>query len=330
MRSSSVPKAGDAGGTHYRWLHRFAVFTACCAFCLIIAGGLVTSNDAGLAVPDWPLSYGKLMPPMVGGIFYEHGHRMVATFVGFLTIILAIWTSRVEPRAWVRRLAWINLGGIIAQGLLGGLTVLYFLPAPISIAHASLAQAIFCVTVTLAVVTGGGWLLASPGGERPGSTGLRVMAFCLVAALYVQLVLGAATRHSALGVIPHIAGAVVVLGLLFSIVVQTGRHFSWEWKQRAYILLGVTLTQIFLGIATLMVKISSVNAPQPTPERVWSATSHVALGALLLALSLVFALRIQRHFGKPEPAPGQRSAGRSALSRPGTALPSPSGGLSDG
>ncbi len=89
-------------------VHRFAVFTACCTFLLLIAGALVTSNDAGLSVPDWPLSYGSLLPPMVGGIFYEHGHRMIAAFVGMLSIVLAVWLWRVETRAWVR---WLGRRG---------------------------------------------------------------------------------------------------------------------------------------------------------------------------------------------------------------------------
>src|SRR6202166_872841 len=111
-----------------RNVHRFAVFTACCTFLLLIAGALVTSNDAGLSVPDWPLSYGSLTPPMVGGIFYEHGHRVIASFVGLLSIVLAVWLWRVEPRRWVRRLGWAALGAVVAQGLLSGLTVLFFLP----------------------------------------------------------------------------------------------------------------------------------------------------------------------------------------------------------
>src|SRR5580700_11004773 len=112
-----------------RNVHRFAVFTACCTFLLLIAGALVTSNDAGLSVPDWPLSYGSFLPPMVGGIFWEHGHRMIATFVGILTIVLAVWLWRSEPRPWVRRLGLGALGLIVAQGVLGGLTVRFYLPA---------------------------------------------------------------------------------------------------------------------------------------------------------------------------------------------------------
>src|SRR5687768_2266488 len=129
------------------WRHRFAVATVAATLALIFIGGLVTSTGSGLAVPDWPLSYGMLMPPMVGGVFYEHGHRMAATFVGFLTTILAVWTSRSEPRAGVRRLAWAALLAVIAQGLLGGLTVKFLLPRPVSVTHACLAQAFFCMVI---------------------------------------------------------------------------------------------------------------------------------------------------------------------------------------
>ena len=111
---------------------------------MLIAGALVTSNDAGLSVPDWPLSYGSLLPPMVGGIFYEHGHRMIATLVGTLSIVLAVWLWRVESRRWVRWLGVAALGAVVAQGILGGITVLFFLPPPISAAHATLAQLFFC------------------------------------------------------------------------------------------------------------------------------------------------------------------------------------------
>jgi cytochrome c oxidase assembly protein subunit 15 len=127
-----------------RNVHSFAVFTALCTFGLLIAGALVTSNDAGLSVPDWPLSYGSLMPPMVGGIFYEHGHRMIAAFVGTLSVILAIWLWRVEQRAWVRWLGVAAVGAVVAQGILGGITVLFFLPPAVSSAHATLAQLFFC------------------------------------------------------------------------------------------------------------------------------------------------------------------------------------------
>src|SRR3989304_4504251 len=147
---------------HNAGLNRFAWLTAGATLLLLVAGARATSNAAGRAVPDWPLSYGTWMPPMVGNILYEHGHRMVATFVGLLTIILAVWLWRSEPRRWVRRLGLAALAAVILQGLLGGLTVLLLLPRPVSIAHASLAPIFFCLTVSLAVITSRDWKEPTP------------------------------------------------------------------------------------------------------------------------------------------------------------------------
>src|SRR5437899_11365672 len=105
-------------------LHRFAVATAGATFMLLFLGGLVTSTGSGLAVPDWPLSYGQWFPPMVGGIFFEHGHRMVAATIGFLTVILFLWVWWKEKRRSIRVLTTIALSSVILQGVLGGLTVL--------------------------------------------------------------------------------------------------------------------------------------------------------------------------------------------------------------
>ena len=129
-------------------LHYFAVLVALATAVLIFAGGLVTSTGSGLSVPDWPSTYGWFMftfpvEKWVGGIFYEHSHRLIASTVGFLILVLAFWLRRAEPRRWVRMLGLIALGAVILQGVLGGITVLWYLPEPISIAHASLAQLVF-------------------------------------------------------------------------------------------------------------------------------------------------------------------------------------------
>ena len=134
-------------------VHRFALLVAVATFLLIIAGANVTSHDAGLAVPDWPLSFGKFFPKMVGNVFWEHGHRLVAAAVGMLTIALAICLQIRERRSWVRKLGWIALAGVVAQGLLGGLTVKLNLPLAVSAAHATLAQLFFLATVSIAVFT---------------------------------------------------------------------------------------------------------------------------------------------------------------------------------
>src|SRR5262245_5073452 len=150
-------------------LHRFSLLVACATFFLIIAGALVTSHDAGLATPDWPLSNGQIFPRMVGNLFWEHGHRMVATTVGMLTIVLTIYIYRTEKRSWVKRLGLFALIAVVAQGLLGGLTVKLMLPLAVSSAHATLAQLFFCTTVSLAVFTSPGWFQHGPSIEEQGS-----------------------------------------------------------------------------------------------------------------------------------------------------------------
>lgn len=178
-------------------LHRFALFTAFSTFCLIIAGGLVTSTQSGLAVPDWPLSYGQVMPPMVGGIFYEHTHRLIATFVGMLTIVLAVWLWRKDDRRWMKILGIVALGAVIVQGLLGGLTVIFLLPTAISVSHATLAQTFFSIVVAIALFTSRWW----HDGERHPSPDTRHSPLLTLSALttlavYIQLILGALMRHT--------------------------------------------------------------------------------------------------------------------------------------
>ena len=144
-------------------LHRFSKFVVACTVLLILAGSLVTSHDAGLSVPDWPTSYGWNMftfPPSmwVANILYEHGHRLIASTVGFLTIVLAVWLWLTESRRWLRWLGVAALGAVVAQGVLGGLTVIFFLPAAISTAHAGLAEVFFCMTVAIALFTSPRWI----------------------------------------------------------------------------------------------------------------------------------------------------------------------------
>jgi cytochrome c oxidase assembly protein subunit 15 len=184
-----------------KWLHRFAILVVCSTVLLIAAGGMVTSTGSGLAVPDWPNTYGSFMfsfplEKMVGGIFYEHGHRLIASTVGFLTIILAVWTWRVDPRPWMRKLGFAALGAVILQGLLGGLTVLLLLPAPVSIGHAGLAQLFFCSTIALALFTSSGWQKSENATDDPR---LRSLALTTSMVIYLQILLGATMRHNAAG-----------------------------------------------------------------------------------------------------------------------------------
>src|SRR5258708_34960480 len=176
-------------------LHQYAVFTASCTFVLLIAGALVTSNDAGLSIPDWPLAYGSLAPPMVGGIRYEFTHRVIATSIGILTIGLAAWLWRAEKRLWMRWLGLAALGGVIAQGILGGLTVLTFQMPAVSAAHATLAQLFFSTVVSIAVFTSSWWSRDQIESDDPGSPRVRTLIVWTLAAGFLQLILGAAFPH---------------------------------------------------------------------------------------------------------------------------------------
>jgi cytochrome c oxidase assembly protein subunit 15 len=263
---------------------------------LLIAGALVTSNNAGLSVPDWPLSYGSFFPPMVGGIFYEHGHRVIATAIGILTIILAVLISRHESRRWVRRLGWTALALIIVQGLFGGLTVKLLLPPPISTIHATLAQLFFVTIVSLTLFTSPWWARDHAQLDDAGSPEIRVLALWTSIAIFVQLILGAGFRHGAWGIIPHLVGAGVVLFL----VIWTGRTVRKRFGavrdlRRWGILLQAFMgTQILLGIAAYWAIAKSADSVQPANLYVALTVAHVLVGALTLGAALVLTLCLYR------------------------------------
>src|SRR2546427_4274366 len=245
-------------------LHRFALLVACATFFLIIAGALVTSHDAGLATPDWPLSKGQVFPKMVGNLFWEHGHRIVATVVGLLTIALAIYIQVREPRAWVRRLGWSALGAVVAQGILGGLTVKLNLPLIVSAAHATLAQLFFLITVSLAVFTSRAWLDTQPLTIEPDGASLRPMCVASLAVILTQLVLGATLRHSATWdqalptplLVAHICGAVIVtLVLSTTIALLLFRYRDDAYLSRPATMAAVLLViQLGLGLAAYITR----------------------------------------------------------------------------
>ena len=302
--------------------HAFAAVVAASTAVLIFAGGLVTSTESGLSVPDWPTTYGYSMftfplSKMVGGIRYEHSHRLIASTVGFLIVVLVIWLWRSEPRAWVRRLGYIALAAVITQGVLGGITVLWYLPDPISIAHASLAQIVFSLTMTIAVVTSPGWMRAySPldsRGSEPLARGddrvLQRIAIVSAAVVYAQIIVGATMRHTGAGLaipdfplafgqlIPphwdekiaiHFAHRVGAL-LATACIVATTAHVFYHHRRRAelvrpaLLLLALLATQITLGAFTVL-----------TRKDVLINSLHVVTGGCVLATTVVLALRAHR------------------------------------
>src|SRR5476651_2487233 len=285
-------------------LHRFAKFLVACTVLLILAGSLVTSHDAGLSVPDWPTSYGWNMftfPPSmwVANILYEHGHRLIASTVGFLTIIMAVWLWMSEPRRWLRWFGVATLGSVVAQGLLGGLTVLFFLPAAISTAHAGLAEIFFCMTVAIAIFTSPGWI----SGDRAVDDGtLRRLATATTVLIYAQILIGATMRHTGAGLaipdFPLMFGHVVpdhwsakiaihfahrVGALLVTLSVMALAAYVWsthrerpELTRPTMLIVALVATQVTLGAATVL-----------TARDVWINSIHVACGALVLTTSLV-------------------------------------------
>lgn len=289
--------------------HHFACLLAFATFILIVAGASVTSNRAGLAVPDWPTTYGEFMfsfptSKWVGNIFYEHGHRLVASAVGMLTIVLAVWLVRAEPRRWVRGLGIVALAVVVAQGVLGGLTVKFMLPPSISIAHASLAEAFFCITVILAFITSERWTQPSPPAEVPNARLVQRLSLASAMATYAQIVLGAAIRHAESGLFAHIVGAVAVFGCVVTgVVVVLFTVKPRGFLRHAILLLCLVTAQIALGLATLMVRVPKNASGQLSAIQIFVPTLHLALGALILATSLVMALKTRRFLGAPREEP---------------------------
>jgi len=277
-------------------VHRYAVFTACSTVLLLVAGALVTSNDAGLAVPDWPTSFGTFFPPMVGGIFYEHGHRMVATFVGLVTSGLAVILWKSESRRWMRNLGLVALAAVVVQGLFGGLTVLLRLPPAVSIVHATLAQIFFCITVAIAVFTSRWWQSDVSPQDDPGSPRLAGLALWLAGITFVQLVLGAAARHGAFGISPHLIGAAAVLAFVIVVGRIVRKRFAavGVLRRMSAVLHALVGTQILLGGAAWWSRIVARDAPQPEPMTIWLTVAHTVFGALVLASTVVFALVCHR------------------------------------
>lgn len=292
---------------------------------------MVTSTSAGLSVPDWPNTYGHFMfsfpfKDMVGGIFYEHGHRMIASFVGFLTVILTVWIWRAEKRSWVKKLGFASLGTVIAQGILGGLTVLFFLPTAISTGHALIAQTFFCLVITIAYVNSKEGLHEYDKICDGAKSGLRRLCVMAAGMVFLQLLIGAWMRHSEAGLaIPDFPFAYGKLLPPFSesdlaqanamrlhldlppvTLSQIWIHFAHRIGALVVtILLLRMVTRIFLQfrsekkfflpaillVALLAIQITLGALTVLSGKNPYIATAHVATGALILGITLLTTLR---------------------------------------
>jgi cytochrome c oxidase assembly protein subunit 15 len=329
------------------WLHRFALFTAFATVVLIWSGGNVTSKGAGLAVPDWPNTFGYNMflfpvSKWVGGIFSEHIHRLIASTIGFLTIILAVWLWRAEGRRWVRNLGYAALVVVILQGVLGGLRVT-LLKDEIGIFHACLAQGFFGMLIVIALATSRLWQRLSPNDSTvPTARNLAHLAIVTTSLIYLQLALGATMRHQHRDL--AILDFPMAYGRIIPEVTPAKLTEINDWRN-ARALSEVTPSQIWLqmahrflalliaaGVIVCLIRARAAElrghplarwsdawflllAAQITlgASVIWSnkaadiATAHVAVGATMLAVGIVISAISLRLSQCAKAAPGQRS-----------------------
>ena len=261
-----------------------------------MAGALVTSNDAADSVPDWPLAYGRIIPPLIGGIRYEFAHRVIAGLVAVLTLTLAVWLWRSSVRGPAPRWGWIALGLVVAQALLGAARVLLGHAALIATVHATLAQIFFITVVGLALMTSDWWQRDLPMLDDVGSPRLRSLTTWLTVVVLVQLVLGAGFRHGAFGILPHLIGFLVVTFMVIWTARTANKRFGNVGDIRRWVaMLHATFgAQVILGFLAYWAVSQARLATQPVLLYVVIEVAHVVMGALVLASSVLLALSCRR------------------------------------
>ncbi len=282
------------------WIHRFALLTANCTFPLIFAGGLVTSTGAALAIPDWPTNYGFFLLPRehwIGNVIYEYGHRVIGAIVGLLTITLAVWIWFREPRRSVRWLALAAVVAVCIQGIIGGMRVVLVnhfpaLSAKLPILHACLAQGFFAIAISLAQLTSPRWFSSASTTSSPPPY-FRTVCLATTVLVYLQIFLGALTRHTTAGATAHIITAFLVLAAAIAVLSVAMNHCPKDATvTRPALLLGaLLLAQLFLGFASLLLRSQRQPDLPATASQALVPTAHVALGALIFATSVILTLR---------------------------------------
>jgi cytochrome c oxidase assembly protein subunit 15 len=282
--------------TYHPGVHRFAVFVFFWTILLLVAGALVTSNEAALSVPDWPTSYGTFTPPMVGGIVYEHSHRVIAGVLGILLIVEAIVIWKYESRRWLRWFALAAVGGVVAQAILGGEVVIRLLHYWLPVLHACFAQIMFGAILCLAVFTSKWWVESPELLEDRSGISIHTLTILNAVVMFLQVFLGAGFRHQYVPIWPHIVGAFVVLGVMIWTAAVLRRRFaaSRELTFGRRLLHSMVGTQILLGGAAYWSRLVTQDAPQPMPVMVVLTVVHTAFGALVFASSILVVLLCYR------------------------------------
>jgi cytochrome c oxidase assembly protein subunit 15 len=318
------------------WTSVFARVDVVGTLWLILVGGLVTSNQAGLAVVDWPNSFGYKMflyplSRMTGGVYFEHAHRLAGSLVGLTTLVLAIHTQVAERRRWVRHLAWCAFTVVVAQGILGGLRVTghFTLSSAqtdpnesLALVHAVVAQAFLALLVTLSVVTSRAWKQAGAVDEASAGVTDRHLIVTLLALLVVQLVLGTFLRHTGRAVMAHVFMATLVLFVALTVGLRARyyHHDRPKLPQLGTALVILVVLQIALGLAALT---AWGLHPEGTVRPAWDAivrTAHQVTGAVIVATAVSLAIWTFRLFSHhavsgpwhPEGYPGPRGQGERA------------------
>lgn len=274
--------------TYHPGIHKYALFVVAWALVLLTAGALVTSEDAALAVPDWPLSYGTLNPPMVGGIAYEHTHRLIAAGLGLWIIGLAFLLWRYDERPWMKYLGFAALFGVIVQGILGGLTVLKLLHYWLPVMHACTAEIMFAILVCIAVCTSRWYTQSLPQYPDHGSPSIHAIVTLNASIVFLQVLAGAGFRHKYLSLKPHVYGAPIVLLMVVYTALMLRRRFPEvpAMARARKLLHSIVGLQILLGLVALWARINSAEDPQPLPPVVISTVVHTVVGAILFATSV--------------------------------------------
>jgi len=312
MADSSNPTSGASRG-----VYRFAVFTTSFTILLLMAGALVTNNDAGDSIPTWPLAHNDaLFPPhFVGGIRFEYSHRVVAGIVSLLTLALAIWITKVDKRALAKKLGWTAVGLVLAQAALGGFRVLGSDPSASATAHATLGQIFFITLVGITVYLSPWWQSNPPQFEDRGSPRAAAIGSATMGVILAQVLLGAAYRHGVLNIVPHLIGAAVVTFMVIWVARVVKRRFreSRALRKGVVFLHAFFGIQILLGFAAWWAMTRPDDIVQPTGVFVTLTVAHVLGGALLLASSTILMLMCF-HLT----APAHRTAGSPVAPSPTT------------
>jgi cytochrome c oxidase assembly protein subunit 15 len=274
-----------------RAVHRVALIAALLTFCLLALGGVVTSRDAGMIFPDWPLSNGSVNPDgwlSNADKFSEHGHRILGALTGLATIALAWLIQRSGAARWLKVTGWAAVVAVTGQGLLGGIRVTE-VSTFLALFHGCTGQMYFCLMVALAYFTSRDF--SEPKKESADTTVVAIVGVGVWIATLIQVVLGARIRHIHGPVNDHLLGGLIVAGSTLWLVTLIVVRHGPELRRPAYLLLGMLVGQIALGLAT-----AEVLSPD---NRTWDVTFaqlslpsvHQAVGALLLAVQTVIVLR---------------------------------------